>query len=329
MESKPIVLIVDDEPIIRAALDAMLGDSYQLYFAENGVQGLAMAIQTQPDLLLLDVMMPLMDGFEVCRQIRISPLLAEMPIIMITALDDRDSRLKGLRAGVDDFLAKPFNSLELLARIQTITRLNRYRHLVEQRNQLEKLHQDLLISYHKTIEGWTNALDLRDKETEGHTQRVTQKSLDFARAVGVSEDQLEYVRMGALLHDVGKLGVPDAILLKPGKLSEEEWVIMRKHPLYAYEWLQPIEYLRPALDIPHYHHEKWDGSGYPCGLKGEAIPLLARLFAIVDVWDALCSDRPYRAAMPEPIVLSYIQTEAGKHFDPALVQIFLALGQGQ
>jgi putative two-component system response regulator len=325
MSSQPIVLIVDDEQIVRDTLDAMLSEEYQVYFAGNGMDGLALATQTQPDVILLDVMMPKMDGYEVCRQIRATEFLAEIPIIMITALDDRDSRLQGLRAGADDFLTKPFDGMELMARIQTITRLNRFRHLVDQRNQLESMHQELLISYHKTIEGWAGALDLRDHETEGHTQRVTQKSVKLAHAIGISDDQLDHVRMGALLHDVGKLGIPDSILLKPGQLTEEEWKVMKLHPVYAHEWLSPIDFLKTAIDIPHCHHEKWDGSGYPRGLKGEEIPIFARLFAIVDVWDALCSDRPYRAAMPESEVLEYIRNGSGKHFDPALVEVFISL----
>ncbi len=326
MQRLPKILIVDDEPIIRDTLENLLSaEELELYFAENGEQGLQMAQDVLPDAILLDVMMPGMDGYEVCRHIRALPLLAEVPIIMITALDDRQSRLQGLRSGVDDFLSKPFDGIELLARIQTITRLNRYRHLLEQRNELEQLHKELIISYHRTIEGWSNALDLRDKETEGHTLRVTQKSVEFARALGVGEAQLEHVRMGALLHDVGKLGVPDSVLLKPGKLTEEEWVVMRKHPVYAYEWLSPIDFLKEAIQIPYCHHEKWDGSGYPRHLRGEEIPLYARLFAIVDVWDALCSDRPYRAAMPEAEVLEYIQKDAGKHFDPELVKVFMEL----
>jgi putative two-component system response regulator len=319
------ILIIDDEPMVRETLQVLLEDEFDLHFGENGVEGLAKALEILPDLILLDVMMPGMDGFEVCRRIRAAPQLAEVPIIMITALDDRDSRLEGVRAGVDDFLSKPFDALELLARIQTITRLNRYRHIVEQRNQLQAMHQELRLSYHKTIEGWSSALDLRDKETEGHTLRVTEKCVQFAQAAGVPADMLEHVRMGALLHDVGKLGVPDAILLKPGKLTDDEWVIMRKHPVYAYEWLSPIQFLQFAVDIPHYHHEKWDGSGYPAGLRGEDIPLFARLFAIVDVWDALRSERPYRAAIPEAEVLEYIRKDAGKHFDAHLVDIFLAM----
>jgi len=325
MSNKPIVLIIDDEEIVRTTLEALLSGDYLLHFAVNGIDGMALAMQIEPDVILLDVMMPILDGYEVCRQIRATELLAEIPIIMITSLDDRDSRLRGLHAGVDDFLAKPFDSMELLARLQTITRLNRYRHLLEQRSQLEAMHEELLTSYHRTIEGWVNALDLRDKETEGHTRRVSEKSVELGRAIGLNEEQLDNVRIGALLHDVGKLGVPDSVLLKPGQLTEEEWKVMRLHPIYAYQWLSPIAFLKNALDIPYCHHEKWDGSGYPRGLQGQNIPLFARLFAIIDVWDALSSDRPYRAALSKDEVLEHIKSGSGKHFDPSLVEIFITM----
>lgn len=188
---------------------------------------------------------------------------------------------------------------------------------------LQARNQELQASYETTLEGWSHALDLRDKETEGHTLRVTELTLRIARAMGFSAEQLVHVRRGALLHDIGKMGVPDQILHKPGPLTEEEWRSMKRHPELAYELLSPIQYLAPALDIPHYHHEKWDGTGYPDGLKGEEIPLAARIFAVVDVYDALTSDRPYRASWSKEQALAYIRSEAGRHFDPTVVDIFL------
>ncbi len=184
---------------------------------------------------------------------------------------------------------------------------------------------ELGAAYEATIEGWSYALYLRDQETEGHTQRVTELTLRVAAAIGMSTDQLVHFRRGALLHDIGKMGIPDSILLKPGPLTEAEWDIMRRHPVYAYELLSPIDYLHPAMDIPYCHHERWDGSGYPRGLKGEQIPLAARIFAIGDVWDALCSDRPYRAAWSVEKTREYIQANAGILFDPDIVSIFLKL----
>lgn len=189
----------------------------------------------------------------------------------------------------------------------------------------KKAQQDLLHSYETTLEGWSRAMDLRDKETEGHTQRVTKMTISIARQLGISEDEIVHIRRGALLHDMGKLGVPDQILFKAGKLDDDEWAIMKKHPQYAYDMLYPIEYLRSSLDIPYCHHEKWDGSGYPQGLKGEEIPLAARIFSVVDVWDALSSDRPYRKGWSQEKVLEYILENSGSHFDPKIVKIFKSL----
>jgi PAS domain S-box-containing protein/putative nucleotidyltransferase with HDIG domain len=194
---------------------------------------------------------------------------------------------------------------------------------VQMFNNLQRTTDELELAYDATIEGWSHALDLRDKETEGHTQRVTEMTEKLARALGLGEKELVQIRWGALLHDIGKMGVPDGILLKPGPLTDEEWVEMKKHPTFAYEMLAPIRYLRLALDIPYCHHEKWDGTGYPRGLKGEQIPLPARIFAVVDMWDALISDRPYRKAWSEEKARQHIQAEAGTHFDPQVVDAFM------
>jgi len=328
--TKPKILIVDDDPVSRMAVEGLLSsEPYELYFVSNGLDGIAVATTLHPDLILLDVMMPLMDGFEVCKRIRALPDIAEVPILLITSLDDQSSRISGLQAGADDFITKPYNSVELFARLQTILRLNRYRRIAEQQHDLENMHSELLIAYDRTIEGWSHALDLRDKEVEGHTNRVTGISLKFARRIGFTEEELAHVRRGGLLHDVGKLGIPDSILHKPGKLNEEEWRVMRMHPVYAYQWLSSIAFLLPALDIPYCHHEKWDGTGYPRRLKGEEIPVTARLFALVDVWDALCSDRPYRKAMPKADALEYIRNQADSHFDPGLTKVFVELVQNE
>jgi len=185
--------------------------------------------------------------------------------------------------------------------------------------------RELNEAYETTIEGWSRALDLRDRETEGHTLRVTELTMKMAEAMGFSEEERVHIRRGALLHDMGKLGVPDRILLKPDSLTDDEWEIMRMHPLYTYQMLAPIEYLRAALDIPFSHHERWDGSGYPRGLKGEEIPLVARIFAVIDVWDALTSDRPYRPAWSQQATLEYLKKNAGIQFDPEVIKIFLKL----
>ncbi len=194
---------------------------------------------------------------------------------------------------------------------------------------LQKSNLDLTLAYDATIAGWSQAMDLRDRETEGHTLRVTETTEQLARLMNVSETEIAHMRRGALLHDIGKLGVPDHILLKPDKLSDDEWVIMRQHPASAYEMLRSINYLQPALHIPHCHHEKWDGTGYPQGLKGEQIPLAARIFAVVDVWDAVTSDRPYRSAWSKEQALNYIREQSGRHFDPEVVNVFLSMMSNQ
>ncbi|HAL15753.1 MAG TPA: HD-GYP domain-containing protein [Anaerolineaceae bacterium] len=191
--------------------------------------------------------------------------------------------------------------------------------------QQQRANQQLMMAYEATIEGWSQALDLRDRETEGHSQRVTQLTLEMAVELGVDRSEIPHYRRGALLHDIGKMGIPDQILLKPGPLTDEEWDVMRQHPELAYNLLSTIEYLLPALNIPYCHHEKWDGSGYPRGLAGVQIPLPARIFAVADVWDALTSDRPYRGAWPRQQALKYIHDQSGRHFDPMVVSVFKRL----
>ena len=190
---------------------------------------------------------------------------------------------------------------------------------------LQHSNLELTLAYDATIAGWSRAMDLHDKDAEGHTQRVTDLTLKLARVMNISESQLTHIRHGALLHDIGKMGVPDHILLKADELTDKEWETMRKHPEFAYEMLSSIRYLQPALDIPYCHHEKWDGTGYPRGLKGGEIPLAARIFAVADVWDSITSDRPYRKGWPKKEALEYIKAQSGKYFDPEVVQEFLYL----
>jgi HD-GYP domain-containing protein (c-di-GMP phosphodiesterase class II) len=191
--------------------------------------------------------------------------------------------------------------------------------------ELQRTNFEMTLAYNTTIEGWSRALDLRDRDTEGHTQRVTEMTLRLARRLGIGESELVNVRRGAILHDIGKMAIPDSILLKPGPLTAEEWNIIRQHPRYAHELLSPISFVRPALDIPVYHHEKWDGSGYPDGLGENQIPLNARLFAVVDVYDALTSDRPYRPAWTKEQAIAYVRDQSGKHFDPDMANQFLTM----
>jgi putative nucleotidyltransferase with HDIG domain len=199
--------------------------------------------------------------------------------------------------------------------------------LQETNADLESANVELQIAYEATLQGWVRALDLRDKETEGHTQRVTAMAQELARKVGIPEEELVHIKRGALLHDIGKMGIPDGILLKAGALSPAERELMQQHPCLAHEMLSPIDFLKPAIDIPYCHHEKWDGTGYPRNLRGDQIPLAARVFSVVDVWDALTSHRPYRVPLDRTEVRQYIRGQAGSHFDPQIVDVFLEMNQ--
>ncbi len=532
---RPIILCVDDEAANLKLLEKLLAPrGYEIASAASGKDALAKIRGQAIDLVLLDIMMPGMDGLEVCRQIKEDPKLRSIPVIMITALSAKQDRIRGIEAGAEEFLSKPFDQTEALARIKILLKVkelsddrqraeaalqeshdelenkvqertaelakaneNLQADIVElkraeERNQrqmehltalgaidrviasnfdlrisfteilrrvkaelnidatdilvlnptsqmlefaaglgfrtlavekaqvrlgeshagravaerklvevsdlkdqpdmstlaklregedfvcyyavpliakgevrgvlevfqraalapdaewldflkalagqaaiaidnatlfdsLQRSNSELTLAYDATIEGWSRALDLRDKETEGHSRRVTEMTVRLARAFGFSEAELVQVRWGALLHDMGKMGIADGILLKPGPLTAEEWVLMKRHPAIAYEMLAPIRYLRLALDIPYRHHEKWDGTGYPSGLHGEQIPLTARIFAVVDVWDAMRSDRPYRASESEEKVRAHIRSLSGIHFDPQVVEMFLRL----
>jgi putative nucleotidyltransferase with HDIG domain len=193
---------------------------------------------------------------------------------------------------------------------------------------IQRTHSELVLAYDTTLEGWARALEIRDKETKGHTERVVEMTLRIARAMGIGEEELVHIRRGALLHDIGKMSTPDSILFSEGPLSAEERRAMENHPRYAFDLLSPIRYLRPALDIPYCHHEKWDGTGYPRGLKAEQIPLAARIFATVDVWDALLNERRYHAAWPREKAREHIRSLAGIHFDPRVVNVFLEMEDG-
>ena len=235
------------------------------------------------------------------------------------------SELKNLHLVLHDFAVHD-STVDLLHVIQTTNlSLQEIKKLSEDR---ARAYRELQDAYDATLKGWVRALDLRDNETADHSRRVTLLTVELARLMGMSDSELIHVQRGALLHDIGKIAVSDQILQKPGPLSENEWVIMRKHPQHAHDMLAPIEYLRPALDIPFCHHERWDGTGYPRQLKGEHIPLAARIFAVIDVFDALSSDRPYRKAWPNEKIIEHIREQSGKHFDPKAVELFLPMMAG-
>ncbi len=325
------VLVVDDEPNVNGYLKDMLQTmGYAVSLAEDGVEALEKAATQDPDLVLLDVMMPNMDGLEVCRRLRRDPYMGDIPILMITGLDDQQSVLKGIEAGADNVMIKPFNAAHLQAHVRNVVRMNRYKRLVQEKERnlsllsdLERSHVQLAEAYDATLEGWVRALDLRDNETEGHTKRVTELTVRLAQKVGVPEAEMVHVKRGALLHDIGKIGIPDSILRKPGALDDDERRTMEQHPVYAYDMLSHIAYLRPALDIPYCHHERWDGTGYPRRLAGEDIPLAARAFTVVDVRDALLYDRRYRKGWPAEKVDDYIAGLAGTHFHPRVIDAYL------
>ena len=320
------MLVVDDKESGRAALVGMLaGEPYEIVEATDGFEALEKAIQLRPDVVLLDVMLPGLDGFEVCRRVRANLDANSIPIVMVTVLDDRESRLAGLDAGADDFISKPVSRLELRARVRTITRLNRHGRLQSAIDQLAAANQELRTAYDATLEGWVRLLDLRDHETEGHTARVTHHVVELAKRFDVGPADLVHLRRGALLHDIGKLGIPDSVLCKPGLLTPEERAIMEQHPRLAFEMLEPVAFLRPALDIPYCHHERWDGRGYPRGLSGTMIPHAARLFAIVDVWDALRHARPYKTAWSVEEARGLIVEGRGTQFEPDVVDAFLKM----
>jgi putative two-component system response regulator len=298
---------------------------HELRFAQSGEEALKKAIALPPDLILLDVNMPGMDGFEVCEKLRADSKLSSVPIVITTSLDDKKSKMRGIEVGADDFITKPIDGMEIRARVKMILRLNRYRKSLQQQDEIQRAHNELQDAYEETLKGWVRALDARDTETELHSRRVTLLTKSVARQAGIADQDVEDVRRGALLHDIGKIAVPDHILRKPGPLTDAEWVIMRTHPKAAYDILKPIKHLANSLDIPYCHHERWDGAGYPRGLKGDAIPLSARIFAVIDVWDALLSDRPYRKAWEREKVIEHIRENSGTHFDPVLADLFLKM----
>jgi putative nucleotidyltransferase with HDIG domain len=260
------------------------------------------------------------------RSILCAPLKIKEELIGVIYVDNR------ARAGIfqnsDLHLIKAFSDQAAMAihNARLFEKLKATNIELERANfKLEAANLELKIAYDATLNGWVRALDLRDKETEGHTQRVTVLTERLARMLGVIGDDLIHITRGALLHDIGKMAIPDSILKKEGPLTEEEREVIKTHPVHAYEMLSPIEFLRPALDIPYCHHEKWDGTGYPRGLRGEDIPFAARIFPVIDVWDALVSDRPYRKALPHEEVRRHIAADAGKHFDPRVVEAFMEM----
>lgn len=320
------LLVVDDNILNQALLKSHLQSvDVEVVMCQSGERALELARQKAPDVVLIDLYITGMTAFDLCRELRRSPELGDLTIAIAIPSDHEGLRLRGFDSGADYVVHRPYNPTEIQSVVRNVVRFDRFRRLAAQQKQLEQMVIELENAYDATIEGWVRALDLRDHETEGHSVRVAEMTVRLAQRMGIEKPELTHVRRGAVLHDVGKLGVPDSILLKPGKLTEEERSVINLHPQYAYDMLYPIEYLRPAIGIPLCHHEKWDGTGYPRGLKGTDIPTESRIFLVIDVYDALRYDRPYRKGWSEEECLRYVAGQAGKHFDPDVAREFIIM----
>jgi putative two-component system response regulator len=305
------VLVVDDVAGNTRLLEALLApDGHAVRSAGNGLEALQLVRAWHPDLVLMDVMMPQVDGFEACRAIKQDPTTRLIPVVLITALKDTASRIRGIEAGADDFVSKPFNPHELRARVRSLLRIKRYT------DDLDNA-ESVIVSLALTIEA-------RDEMTEGHCERLAQYASSLGRTLGLGEDDIWALERGGFLHDVGKVGVPDGILLKRGPLDAGEYAIMKRHPIIGDRLCGELRSLRNVRPIVRHHHERLDGSGYPDGLKGDTIPLLAQITGIVDVFDALTTERPYRAALPFSYAARELEREVAQGWRRAdLVTAFL------
>jgi len=307
-----MILVVDDEPanvdLVQSYLKA---NSYKVIKAYSGEEALKKAFADPPDLILLDVMMPGISGFEICRRLKSDNRTQLIPVILLTALQDFQSKIQGLEAGADEFLSKPFNLTELLTRVRNLLRIKR---LTDQLEQTESV-----------IFALARAVEAKDSYTKEHILRIANYAERLGRALNLESQEILAIRYGGILHDIGKIGVSEAILRKPGPLTEQEWLEIRKHPIIGESIIQPMRFANKVGPIVRGHHERWDGKGYPDGLKEKAIPLGARIVALVDSYDAMTTDRPYRKALSVKRACREIEQDAGSKFDPELVPIFLKL----
>ncbi len=313
VDHRPKLLLVDDEPANLQVLRHALQEDYRLLFARDGHKALELARSELPHLVLLDVMMPALSGLEVCRQLKSFEATQGIPIIFVTALAESGDETAGFDAGAVDYITKPVSPPVVRARVRNHLSLVRAQELRDTRLQI--------------VQRLGRAAEYKDNETGWHVVRMSHYSQILARAAGYSDDDADDLLHAAPMHDIGKLGIPDAILQKPGKLDEAEWSVMRRHPQIGAEILgeQTHGLLAIARRIALAHHEKWDGSGYPEGLAGEAIPEEARIVAIADVFDALTSVRPYKPAWPVDRAVAHLREQAGKHFEPRLVELFISV----
>jgi len=341
--SAPRILIVDDERSVRELLaEGLATYGFETRTAAGADEAFEALLGGDIPLVLSDIDMPGQNGLELLARIKKHD--PDVEVVMVTGVVDTDTAIASIRQGATDYVSKPFNLeevrivvertlekrrliLENRAYQQDLERRveERTREVTEKRREVERLYGELQESYESTLHALVTALDFRDNETHGHSWRVVEYAMLVAQAMGLEEPDLTWVRRGAILHDVGKIGVPDSILRKPGKLTAEEWDDMKKHPEMGYRMLQHIGFLEPALSIVLCHQERWDGSGYPRGLKGEEIPLGARIFAVVDTFDAMTSDRPYRPALPIEVAIDEVREFSGAQFDPGVAAAFLSI----
>jgi len=304
------ILVVDDHAASRMTAVALLRvEGYEVIETDSGLTALERVLNSQPDLILLDVMMPEMDGFEVCQRLKQNEQTRLIPVIFITALAERESRIRGIEAGGDDFLTKPFDRLELSARVKSLVRQRR-------------LNEDLDHA-EQALFSIARAIESRDPNTGNHCERLVARSKAFGEFLALTHIQIRHLQWGGYLHDIGKVGIPDAVLLKRGKLAPEEWEIMKNHVLIGEQICQPLRTMRGVIPIIRHHHERWDGSGYPDGLVRDEIPYLAQVFQMIDIYDALTSERPYKRVFTQAEALCVMAEETAKGWrNPNLMQQF-------
>ena len=326
------VLVVDDEPSNLQLLRQVLLDKYQLSFATNGPKALEIMKKIKPDLVLLDIMMPSMDGYETCREIKADPQTSSIPVIFITALGKTEDERRGFDVGGVDYITKPISPPIVLARVNTHLTLYRHQQILERTvqertQQLQEAFETIKYNSLDTIHRLSKAAEYKDENTADHLFRMSNYSCAIARAMGVNPDTVESILYASPMHDIGKIGIPDSILLKPGQLTSEEWEIMKQHPVIGGKILEGSDkkIIRLGEIIALTHHEKWDGTGYPKGLKGDEIPKTGRIVAIADVFDALTSRRPYKEAFSNKKAFEIINQSRGTHFDPQVVDAFFSI----